>query len=364
MRVYLFLYLSLNMLFAFSLNGASVDILKYTPDPVSASAGFISTANFNNNVWAVYNNASLLSGLDYPVVAAGYKRIFNMLNSFNFVYGLPARKGYGAIAGNFIDYGENDFITGIDLASGLPVASKTFHSYDLFVAAGYGNQGSIFNYGVTLKFLQSSIADEKMTYVSADINFMKVLDNSVVIGLNFRNLGFSVNDIDGEIPSYIALGATVPFFFINEKNGKFFFISELRYYPFKFLEQIWDSSIGLQYKYGDYSFRMGAFLDKDNPYFFNIGTVGVSYFMKQQNIRFDYALNSESFFVGMNHTLSITYYINMRIKGVRRTYKFESLATKGIEESVIKKREEKLFKEFEKEESEQETLETEEWSDD
>lgn len=325
---------------------SATDLLKYPVDIRSAGIANITTTFQKGDIWAIFNNQSVLAEEDHKIIGTYYSRMFNQFNLFSFAYGLPSRKGYAGFSATFLNYGKAEAISGVDLSTGLPISSRDFAAYDLLFNAGYANVIPFLglNYGLSVKLLENSIDRDKTTYLVADGNILKIFDKGYILGLNIRNAGFGIND-NTDVPFYLALGSTIPIFSQKKESPLFYLLNEVRYYVLQRGQDFWEGSLAVKYNYQDkLDVSFGVFLSESNPYIIHLGSLGVSYFWKTYRMRFDYAMNVQNVNVGLTHQLSLSYYFNQRVKGVRRTYKLSKPVKHKEDATKIKKEEQKLFK--------------------
>jgi hypothetical protein len=174
----------------------------------SAMAGsFVSMTNDPNTIF--YNPASLATLTD-PQVSLGFTKHLLDINIGSLSYGLKTEElgmiGFGV---SYVNYGS--FKQTNDLGTEL----GTFGAGDLAVMASISRPlDENLYYGVTAKFIYSSIADYNSTAVAADVGILYLIqtENPISLGATISNIGTQLSAYGStkeSLPLEISIGGSI-----------------------------------------------------------------------------------------------------------------------------------------------------------
>jgi hypothetical protein len=174
----------------------------------AAMAG--SFVSMRNDVNAIFYNPAGLATMTQSQASFGY---FKHLLDINAGYASYAQElsgigmvGFGV---NYVNYGT------FDETDALANKLGTFGAGDIALSVGFaGELEENLSYGVTGKFIYSSIADARSSAIAADFGILYVIQgaNPISMGASVLNLGTQLNpyiDTRENLPLEIKIGATI-----------------------------------------------------------------------------------------------------------------------------------------------------------
>ena len=278
----------------------------------SSLAGAFDTYTDDPN--AMFYNPASLSTITNNKVSAGFGKYLLDMNFGTLAYAQKYKDlGWFGIGVKYFDYGSFDRAD----ESGTPTG-ETFNANDLMVSVGYGNFiYERINYGFTLKYIYSGIAEYKSSAVAMDFGMQYHMPESQL------SLSFGVNNLGGQLSSYIDTKEKLPLDIrvgVSKRlehtpvrlNVTFSKLNESRE---KLIQHLKAFSIGAEFIFSDYvSARLGY--DNESRQDMKLGTsLGISGFSTGLGIRFaekyvfDYSLNSLGK-VGSTHRVNLGYIFN------------------------------------------------------
>ncbi len=278
----------------------------------SSLAGAFDTYTDDPN--AMFYNPASLSTITNNKVSAGFGKYLLDMNFGTLAYAQKYKDiGWFGIGVKYFDYGSFDRAD----ESGTPTG-ETFNANDLMVSVGYGNFiYERINYGITVKYIYSGIAEYKSSAVAMDFGMQYHMPESQL------SLSFGVNNLGAQLSSYINTKEKLPLDIrvgISKRlehtpvrlNVTFSKLNESRE---KLIQHIKAFSIGAEFIFSDYvSARLGY--DNESRQDMKLGTsLGISGFSTGLGIRFadkyvfDYSLNSLGK-VGSTHRVNLGYIFN------------------------------------------------------
>lgn len=278
----------------------------------SSLAGAFDTYTDDPN--AMFYNPASLSTITNNKVSAGFGKYLLDMNFGTLAYAQKYKDlGWFGIGVKYFDYGSFDRAD----ETGTPTG-ETFNANDLMVSVGYGNFiYERINYGFTLKYIYSGIAEYKSSAVAMDFGLQYHMPESQL------SLSFGVNNLGSQLSSYIDTKEKLPLDIrvgVSKRlehtpvrlNVTFSKLNESRE---KLLQHLKAFSIGAEFIFSDYvSARLGY--DNESRQDMKLGTsLGISGFSTGLGIRFaekyvfDYSLNSLGK-VGSTHRVNLGYIFN------------------------------------------------------
>lgn len=173
-----------------------------SPRAAALAGSFVTITNDPNSL---FDNPAGLSTLEQPMGSIGFFKHLLDINSGYISYCQPYEDlgyfGAGILYTNYGSFDETD-----DLGNSL---NSTFSAGDLAVMLGYSNLfEENLHYGVTAKFIYSSIAGYKSTGLAADVGLLySIPETKVTVGASIRNVG-------AQLTSYISTREELPLDFI------------------------------------------------------------------------------------------------------------------------------------------------------
>lgn len=194
------------------------DFLRVDPSArASALAGAFDTYTDDPNVM-FYNPASL-STMTSNNMSAGFGKYLLDLNFGTLSYTHKYKDiGWFGLGVKFFDYGSFDKTDEEGISTG-----ETFGANDLMVSAGYSNYiYEVINYGVSLKYIYSSIAEYKSSALAVDFGLLYLIPSD--------NIAFSigVNNLGSQLTSYADTREKLP---LDFRVG---FSKKLEHLPLRF----------------------------------------------------------------------------------------------------------------------------------
>lgn len=278
----------------------------------SSLAGAFDTYTDDPN--AMFYNPASLSTITKSKVSAGFGKYLLDMNFGTLAYAQKYKDiGWFGIGVKYFDYGSFDRTDENGVASG-----EIFNANDLMLSLGYGNYiYKKINYGITLKYIYSGIAEYKSSAFAIDFGIQYHIPSSQL------SFSFGVNNLGSQLSSYISTKEKLPLDIrvgISKRlehtpvrlNVTFAKLNESRA---KILQHLKAFSIGAEFIFSDYvSARVGY--DNESRQDMKLGTsLGISGFSTGLGIRFadkyvfDYSLNSLGK-VGSTHRVNLGYIFN------------------------------------------------------
>lgn len=289
------------------------DFLRVDPSAKASSlAGAFDTYTDDPN--AMFYNPASLSTITKSKVSAGFGKYLLDINFGALSYAQKYKDiGWFGIGIKYFDYGsferadENGVTTG-----------ETFGANDLMLSIGYGNYFyDEINYGITIKYIYSGIAEYKSSAVALDFGMLYMIPGPQI------GLSFAVNNLGAQVKSYIDTKEKLP---LDVRVG---FSKRLEHTPVrlnvtfaklsesreKLIQHFKAFSIGAEFIFSEnVSARLGY--DNESRQDLKLGTsLGIAGFSTGLGIRmadsyvFDYSLNSLGK-VGSTHRVNLGYIFN------------------------------------------------------
>lgn len=263
---------------------------------------------------AMFYNPASLSTITKSKVSAGFGKYLLDMNFGTMAYAQKYKDiGWFGIGIKYFDYGTFERTDENGIATG-----EAFNANDLMFSVGYGN--FIYekvNYGITLKYIYSGIAEYKSSAFAVDFGLQYHIPSSQL------SLSFGINNLGSQLSSYISKKEKLPLDIrvgISKRlehtpvrlNVTFAKLNESRE---KIIQHLKSFSIGAEFIFSDYvSARIGY--DNESRQDMKLGTsLGISGFSTGLGIRFaekyvfDYSLNSLGK-VGSTHRVNLGYIFN------------------------------------------------------
>jgi hypothetical protein len=289
------------------------DFLNVDPSArASALGGAFDTYTDDPN--AMFYNPATLSTITKKKVSAGFGKYLLDINFGAVSYAQQYKNiGWFGIGVKYFDYGTFNYTDENGVTNGT-----TFGANDLMLSAAYSNLlYNTVNYGVTLKYIHSKIANYSSSAMAVDIGLMYLIPSE---GLN---VALSVNNLGSQLSSYISTKENLP---LNVRVGV---SKKLEHLPLKInvsfeklnedngtlLRRFKDFSLGGELAFSDnISVRLG-YSNKERQDLKLGTTLGIAGFSAGLGIRFldkyqiDYSLNSMGK-VGSTHRFNVGYTFN------------------------------------------------------
>jgi hypothetical protein len=289
------------------------DFLRINPGAKGSSlAGAFDTYTDDPNVM-FYNPASL-STITTKKVSAGFGKYLLDMNFGTVSYAQKFKElGWFGIGVKYFDYGNFDRTDENGVATG-----ETFGANDLMASIGYSNFiYEQINYGITLKYIYSGIAEYKSHAVAVDFGLLYLLpEQQIGISLGVNNLGAQVSsyiDTKEKLPLDLRVGFSKKLEHTPVKINVTF--SKLNESKENFIQHFKSFGIGAEFIFSDnVSARLGY--NNENRQDMKLGTsIGIAGFSTGIGLKFadkylfDYALNSLGN-VGSTHRINVGYIFN------------------------------------------------------
>jgi hypothetical protein len=289
------------------------DFLNVDPSAKASSlAGAYDT--YTDDPDAMFYNPATLSTITNRKVSAGFGKYLLDINFGTFSYAQKFKEiGWFGIGVKFFDYGTFDRTDESGTAIG-----ETFNANDLMISVGFSNYiYKEVNYGITLKYIYSGIAEYKSSAMALDIGLLYLIPGPQI------GLSFGVNNLGTQLSSFIDTKESLP---LDVRVG---FSKRLEHTPVRlsvtfakltesrqqFIQHFKAFSIGTEIIFSD---NVSASIGYDNQsrQDLKLGTsLGIAGFSTGIGIRFgdkykfDYALNSLGK-VGSTHKVNLGYIFN------------------------------------------------------
>jgi hypothetical protein len=289
------------------------DFLRVDPSAKASSlAGAFDTYTDDPN--AMFYNPASLSTITKTKVSAGFGKYLLDINFGALSYAMKYKDiGWFGIGIKYFDYGSFERAD-----ENLVSTGETFGANDLMLSVGYGNYlYEDLNYGITLKYIYSGIAEYKSSAVALDFGLLYLIPGPQI------GLSLAVNNLGAQVKSYIDTKEKLP---LDVRVG---FSKRLEHTPVrlnvtfaklsesreKLIQHLKSFSIGAEFIFSDnVSARLGY--DNESRQDLKLGTsLGIAGFSTGLGIRmadsyvFDYSLNSLGK-VGSTHRVNLGYIFN------------------------------------------------------
>jgi len=289
------------------------DFLRVDPSAKASSlAGAFDTYTDDPN--AMFYNPASLSTITKSKVSAGFGKYLLDINFGALSYAMKYKDiGWFGIGIKYFDYGSFERAD-----ENLVSTGETFAANDLMLSVGYGNYiYEEINYGITLKYIYSGIAEYKSSAVALDFGLLYMVPGPQI------GLSLAVNNLGAQVKSYIDTKEKLP---LDVRVG---FSKRLEHTPVrlnvtfakltenreKLIQHLKSFSIGAEFIFSDnVSARLGY--DNESRQDLKLGTsLGIAGFSTGLGIRmadsyvFDYSLNSLGK-VGSTHRVNLGYIFN------------------------------------------------------
>jgi hypothetical protein len=184
------------------------NFLRSDTSPRAAGLGgsFITATNDPN---AIFYNPAGVSTMERPMGSIGF---FKHLLDINTGYASFASewKDVGFVGASVLYTNYGSFDRTDDAANNL----GTFSAGDLALMLGYSNILDVnLHYGITLKYIHSSIAEYSSSGLAADIGLLYTIpDSRVSFGVSARNIGTQLStyaSLEEDLPLDVAIGGSV-----------------------------------------------------------------------------------------------------------------------------------------------------------
>ena len=165
----------------------------------SSLAGAFDTYTDDPN--AMFYNPASLSTITNNKISAGFGEYLLDMNFGTLAYAQKYKDiGWFGIGVKYFDYGSFDRAD----ETGTPTG-ETFNANDLMVSVGYGNFiYEQINYGITLKYIYSGIAEYKSSAIAVDFGMQYHMPASQL------SISFGVNNLGAQLSSYISTKEKLP----------------------------------------------------------------------------------------------------------------------------------------------------------
>jgi hypothetical protein len=189
--------------------GTTYDFLKNDVSARAASLGgsFVTMPDDPN---AMYYNPAMLSTLNRTSLSVGFFKHFLDVNAGYATFGMHMENGLGYLGAGilYVNYGE--FNRTGDEGQNLGV----FGAGDLAVSVALADRlGEVFSYGISLKFIYSSLAEVSSSAAGIDAGVSYVVTpERLVLGASLTNLGTQFDpylDTREDLPLGLRIGASV-----------------------------------------------------------------------------------------------------------------------------------------------------------
>ncbi len=289
------------------------EFLRVDPSAKASSlAGAFDTYTDDPN--AMFYNPATLSTITKGRVSAGFGKYLLDINFGAFSFAQKYKDiGWFGIGVKYFDYGSFDKADESGISTG-----ETFNANDLMVSVGYSNYiYEEINYGITVKYIYSGIAEYKSTAMAVDFGLLYLIPGPQI------GLSFGVNNLGSQLSTYIDTREKLP---LDIRVG---FSKRLEHTPVrlnvtfaklnesreKLIQHIKAFSIGAEFIFSEnVSARLGY--DNESRQDLKLGTsLGIAGFSTGLGITFgdkvvfDYALNSLGK-VGSTHRVNLGYIFN------------------------------------------------------
>jgi hypothetical protein len=176
------------------------EFLRVDPGAKASSlAGAFDTYTDDPN--AMFYNPATLSTMTRGKISGGFGKYLLDMNFGSFSFAQKYKDiGWFGIGIKYFDYGTFDKAD----ESGIPTG-ETFSANDLMVSVGYSNYVyEEINYGITVKYIYSGIADYKSTALAMDFGLLYLIPGPQI------GLSFGVNNLGSQLSTYIDTREKLP----------------------------------------------------------------------------------------------------------------------------------------------------------
>ena len=286
------------------------DFLRVEPGARASSlAGAFDTYTDDPN--AMFYNPATLSTITQNKVSGGFGKYLLDINFGTLAYAQKYKDiGWFGLGVKYFDYGSFDRADENGAATG-----ETFGANDLMVSVGFSNYiYEVVNYGVTVKYVYSGIAEYKSSAVALDFGLLYLIpEQQIGIGLGVNNLGAQLDsyiDTKEKLPLDLRVSFSKKLEHTPARISVTF--SKLNESREKLIQHIKSFAIGGEFTFSEHvAVRLGYNNEKRQD--MKLGTsLGIAGFSTGLGIKFadkymfDYSLNSLGK-VGSTHRVNIGY---------------------------------------------------------
>jgi long-subunit fatty acid transport protein len=294
-RIFIILIFILTTGILYSQTNSTYNFLKLDVDArSSAMAGTYTSAE--NDVNTIFYNPAGLATIGTPQASVGFFKYLLDINSGNAAYTRKIKEyGYFGAGVRFFNYGSFDKYD--EESNNL----GTFSANDIAVTFGYANKyKGNFSYGISLKFIYSSIDEYKSTAAAFDLGAMyQVPEQKLNFGISILNIGTQLSTYAGtreKLPLDLQVG-------FNKKMEYlpltfYFAVSNLTADAEKFIDRFKSIRIGGEFILTDNVFLRIGYNNQQRQDLKTGSSTGISGFSAGlgvsflDNYRIDYAFNS------------------------------------------------------------------------
>lgn len=284
----------------------------YPSAKASSLAGAFDTYSDDPNT--MFYNPGSISTITKNKISAGFGKYFLDMNFGTLSYAQKYKDiGWFSAGIKYFDYGSFNKVNNELINTG-----ETFSANDLMISLGYGNLiYENINYGISLKYIYSSIESYKSSALAMDIGFLYLIPSSQIgISLSLNNFGTQLkaySHTKEKLPLDLRVGFSKRLEHTPVRVN--FTLSKINKSREKLIQHFKSFSVGLEIIFSDYvSARIGY--DNEKRQDLKLGsTLGLAGFSTGIGMRiadryiFDYGLNSFGK-VGANHRINLGYIFN------------------------------------------------------
>ncbi|MGH2574105.1 MAG: type IX secretion system protein PorQ [Ignavibacteria bacterium] len=309
-----FSFLTIILLFSgsslvFSQDNSTFNFLKVDPSArASALAGAFETYTDDPNT--IFYNPAGLSTITNKKVSAGFGKYLLDINFGALSYAQKYKDiGWFGASIKYFNYGTFDYADENGNVSG------TFNANDIMFSIGYSNYiYEIVNYGVSIKYIYSKIAEYNSSALAFDFGLLYLIPSEQInIALSVNNLGSQIdayNDTKEKLPLDIRVGVSKKLEHLPLRLSVSLY--NLNVNKDKFIQRFKSFSIGGEFSFSEnVAVRIGYNNEKrqDLKLGSSLGIAGFSAGLGikfMERYQFDYSLNSFGK-VGSTHRFNLGY---------------------------------------------------------
>lgn len=141
----------------------------------------------------IFYNPAGLSTSDKMMVSAGFGKYLLDINFGTASYQMKYKNlGWFGVGAKYFNYGTFDYTDENGVSNG------TFHASDVMFSVGYSNYiYDIINWGVSIKYIHSNIAEYNSNAMAADLGLLYIIPSQDL------NIALTLNNIGGQLDPYI-----------------------------------------------------------------------------------------------------------------------------------------------------------------
>lgn len=201
--LFLFLLLDISIPVAQTIGGnATYNFLKLPQHPLSGALGGRNVSSFSAELGLLSENPALLRKINHGQISGNFTFLAPTLIAMNAIGGYHAEKLKTSFAFsiNHLQYGNFDQT---DPAGNI---LGTFNPYDQVVQVSASRfYGDRWNYGVSLKYIQSRYGSYSSIAIASDIGLTYFDENKLL------QVGFAAKNMGVQIKTYAGMGEDLPF---------------------------------------------------------------------------------------------------------------------------------------------------------